>query len=45
VYIDNRSAPYVTGSEIDYVDNNMLEAGFAIKNQHRPPAAAAPRTF
>ena len=26
------SAPYLQGSEIDYVDNNMLGAGFAIKN-------------
>jgi iron-sulfur cluster insertion protein len=32
VYVDRRSAPYITGSEIDYVDNNMMGAGFAIKN-------------
>jgi iron-sulfur cluster insertion protein len=32
VFVDNRSAPYLRGSEIDYVDNNMLGAGFAIKN-------------
>jgi iron-sulfur cluster insertion protein len=32
VYIDQFSAPYLSGSEIDYVDNNMLGAGFAIKN-------------
>jgi iron-sulfur cluster assembly accessory protein len=32
VLVDNQSAPYLTGSEIDYVDNNMLGAGFAIKN-------------
>jgi iron-sulfur cluster insertion protein len=32
VYVDRRSAPYLAGSEIDYVDNNMLGAGFAIKN-------------
>jgi iron-sulfur cluster insertion protein len=32
VYIDQHSAPYLTGSEIDFVDNNMLGAGFAIKN-------------
>ena len=32
VYVDKRSVPYVTGSEIDYVDNNMMGAGFAIKN-------------
>jgi iron-sulfur cluster insertion protein len=32
VFVDNRSAPYLAGSEIDYVDNNMLGAGFAIKN-------------
>jgi len=30
VYVDRRSAPYIAGSEIDYVDNNMLGAGFAI---------------
>lgn len=32
VYVDRLSAPYLTGSEIDYVDNSMLGAGFAIKN-------------
>jgi len=32
VLVDQRSAPYLAGSEIDYVDNNMLGAGFAIKN-------------
>ena len=32
VYIDKHSAPYLTGSEIDYVENNMMGAGFAIKN-------------
>src|SRR5436190_18299359 len=32
VYIDRHSAPYLSGSEIDYVDNSMLGAGFAIKN-------------
>jgi iron-sulfur cluster insertion protein len=32
VYVDQFSAPYLTGCEIDYVDNNMLGAGFAIKN-------------
>ena len=32
VYIDKHSAPYLSGSEIDYVENNMMGAGFAIKN-------------
>ena len=32
VFVDTRSAPYLAGSEIDYVENNMLGAGFAIKN-------------
>ena len=32
VLVDSKSAPYLEGSEIDYVDNNMLGAGFAIKN-------------
>lgn len=32
VYVDPMSAPYLAGSEIDYVDNQMLGAGFAIKN-------------
>ncbi len=32
VYIDQHSASYLAGSEIDYVDNSMLGAGFAIKN-------------
>ena len=32
VFVDSRSMPYIEGSEIDYVDNNMLGAGFAIRN-------------
>lgn len=32
VIVDSHSVPYLQGSEIDYVDNNMLGAGFAIKN-------------
>jgi len=32
VYVDKHSAAYLSGSEIDYVDNSMLGAGFAIKN-------------
>jgi iron-sulfur cluster assembly accessory protein len=32
VIVDAHSAPYLQGSEIDYVDNNMMGAGFAIKN-------------
>ena len=32
VFVDSHSAPYLQGSEIDYVDNNMLGAGFAINN-------------
>ena len=32
VIVDSHSAPYLQGSEIDYVDNNMMGAGFAIKN-------------
>ncbi|MBI1847572.1 MAG: iron-sulfur cluster assembly accessory protein [Candidatus Rokubacteria bacterium] len=32
VYIDEHSAAYLAGSEIDYVDNQMMGAGFAIKN-------------
>ncbi|HZE36657.1 MAG TPA: iron-sulfur cluster assembly accessory protein [Candidatus Eisenbacteria bacterium] len=32
VLVDSKSAPYLQGSEIDYVDNNMLGAGFAINN-------------
>jgi len=32
VFVDSHSAPYLEGSEIDYVDNQMLGAGFAIKN-------------
>jgi iron-sulfur cluster insertion protein len=32
VFVDSHSTPYLLGSEIDYVDNNMLGAGFAIKN-------------
>lgn len=32
VYVDSMSAGYLAGSEIDFVDNQMLGAGFAIKN-------------
>ena len=32
VFVDTKSVPYVAGSEIDYVENNMMGAGFAIKN-------------
>jgi iron-sulfur cluster assembly accessory protein len=32
VLVDSKSMPYLQGSEIDYVDNNMLGAGFAINN-------------
>ncbi len=32
VYIDKFSAPYLQGSEIDFVENDMMGAGFAIKN-------------
>jgi iron-sulfur cluster assembly accessory protein len=32
VFVDQHSAPYVSGSEIDFVDNNMMGAGFAINN-------------
>ena len=32
VFVDTHSAPYLQGSEFDYVDNNMIGAGFAIKN-------------
>jgi iron-sulfur cluster insertion protein len=32
VYVDQLSASYLEGSEIDYVENNMMGAGFAIKN-------------
>ena len=32
VLVDSKSAPYLAGSEIDYVDNNMMGAGFAINN-------------
>ena len=32
VFVDQHSAPYLAGSEIDFVDNNMMGAGFAIKN-------------
>jgi iron-sulfur cluster insertion protein len=32
LYIDQHSAGYLQGSEIDYVANEMLGSGFAIKN-------------
>ena len=32
VFVDPHSVSYLQGSEIDYVDNTMLGAGFAINN-------------
>ncbi len=32
VYVDQHSAPYLEGSEIDFVSNDMMGAGFAVKN-------------
>jgi iron-sulfur cluster insertion protein len=32
LYVDQLSAPYLAGSEIDFVENDMLGAGFAVKN-------------
>ena len=32
LYVDPHSAPYLQGSEIDFVANDMMGAGFAIKN-------------
>jgi iron-sulfur cluster assembly accessory protein len=32
VFVDKHSAPYLTGSEIDYVENDMMGAGFKISN-------------
>jgi iron-sulfur cluster assembly accessory protein len=32
VFIDPHSAPYLQGSEIDFVDNQMLGSGFAVNN-------------
>ena len=32
VFVDKNSAPYLSGTEIDYVENDMMGAGFAIKN-------------
>lgn len=32
VFVDSHSAPYLQGSEIDFVQNDMMGAGFAIKN-------------
>jgi iron-sulfur cluster assembly accessory protein len=32
VFVDKYSAPYLAGSEIDFVENDMMGAGFSIKN-------------
>lgn len=32
VYVDTESARYLAGSEVDFVENAMLGAGFAIRN-------------
>ncbi|PYM07968.1 MAG: iron-sulfur cluster assembly accessory protein [Candidatus Rokuibacteriota bacterium] len=32
LYVDPHSAPYLAGSEIDFVQNDMMGAGFAVKN-------------
>src|SRR5438094_10434289 len=34
VLIDQHSAPYLTGCELDFVDNSMLGAGFALHNRN-----------
>jgi iron-sulfur cluster assembly accessory protein len=32
LYVDQHSAPYLAGSEIDFVETDMMGAGFAVKN-------------
>jgi iron-sulfur cluster insertion protein len=32
LYVDQHSAPYLAGSEIDFVENDMMGAGFSVKN-------------
>jgi iron-sulfur cluster assembly accessory protein len=32
LFVDQHSAPYLTGSEIDFVENDMMGAGFSVKN-------------
>ncbi len=32
VFVDQFSAPYLEGTEIDFVENDMMGAGFAVKN-------------
>jgi iron-sulfur cluster assembly accessory protein len=32
IYVDRHSVPYLTGSEIEYVDDQMLGARFTIRN-------------
>ena len=45
VYIDKHSAPYLTGIEIDFVDNNMMGAGFAINNPNVQAACGCGSSF
>ncbi len=42
--IDSLSLVYMTGSEIDFVDN-LLGQSFQIKNPNAVPAVAAARAF
>ena len=45
VFVDEHSAPYIQGSEIDYVDNNMMGAGFAIKNPNVKSSCGCGHSF
>src|SRR5260370_35256431 len=40
LYVDQHSAPYLTGSEIDFVETAMMGAGFAVKNPTVKPSCA-----
>ena len=45
VFVDSKSASYLQGSEIDYVDNNMLGAGFAINNPNAERTCGCGQSF
>ena len=45
VYIDRMSAPYLQGSEIDFVQNDMMGAGFAIKNPNVKSSCGCGQSF
>ena len=45
VLIDEMSAQYISGSEIDYVENNMMGAGFTVNNPNAVSTCGCGHSF